>query len=94
MSGAPLSLLLPADLLDRLQALAEREGKPLAAVLLQAAEEFAERWEDYYQTCEALVQGEPERTTLSVAPEAEAGQEAEAAVLAAAADCGSNEVAR
>ncbi|WP_019645766.1 hypothetical protein [Novispirillum itersonii] len=77
MSGTPLSLLLPADLLGRLQGLAQRGDKPLAAVLLQAAEEFADRWEDYYQTCDALALGEPERATLSV-PAEDASSEATA----------------
>lgn len=75
MTDAPLSLLLPTDLLDRLQALAKREEKPLAAVLLQAAEEFADRWEDYYQTCDTLEQGEDGRTMLAVPPDDAAQQD-------------------
>lgn len=45
---------MPADLERRLMALAVQMEKTLDAVLLQALCEFADAWEDHFQTVEAL----------------------------------------
>lgn len=45
---------MPADLERRLMALAVQMEKTLDAVLLQALCEFADAWEDHFQTVRAL----------------------------------------
>lgn len=69
MSEETLSLKVPAQLYDRLKALAAKAEKSVDACLVQAVEEYVEHWEDYQRTCEALEAGADERVMLQVVNE-------------------------
>lgn len=61
-----LAVAVPAALLARLTAVAGRLGSDLAGVGRQALEEFADRWEDYQDTLDAIDLGTDQRVMLHV----------------------------
>ncbi len=63
-----LSVKLPPSLEARMRMLGTKMGKSLGQVLVQAASEFAETWEDHLRTVAAL-QDQEERVQLSVPKE-------------------------
>lgn len=69
MTDTTLTVTVPAELAERLSVLAERNGHDLSATLRQAMEEYADHWEDYHHTVDALDAGEDERVMLNVASE-------------------------
>jgi len=61
-----LSRMVSADLLARLNALAERADRPVADCVRQAIAEFCETWEDYHKTMDSIILNEDERRSLRV----------------------------
>ena len=68
-SDAPSLAALPADLRDRLVALAEHMDRRPEDCLVQAVTDYCETWEDYHRTVEALLLNEDERRSLRVVNE-------------------------
>jgi len=68
-SDAPSLATLPADLKDRLLALAEQMDRRPDDCLVQAVTDYCETWEDYHRTVDALVLDEDERRSLRVVNE-------------------------
>ena len=64
-----LSLKVPAELLERLRAIAAQKEISLEDSALEALAEYAESWEDFNRTVEHLEAGEEERTVLRAANE-------------------------
>jgi predicted DNA-binding protein len=58
MTDHTVTVAMPEDLRDRLEALAGREDKTVEDCLIQAVTEYVETWEDYYRTVESLESGE------------------------------------
>ena len=59
-----LSLKVPAELLERLRAIAAQKEITLEESALEAFAEYCETWEDFNRTVETLEAGEDERTVL------------------------------
>ncbi len=59
-----LSLKVPAELLERLQAIAAQKEITLEESALEAFAEYAESWEDFNRNLEHLEAGEEEPTVL------------------------------
>jgi hypothetical protein len=59
-----LSLTVPAELLERLRAIAAQKEITLEESALEAFAEYAETWEDFNRTVEIIETGEDERTVL------------------------------
>jgi hypothetical protein len=59
-----LSLTVPAELLERLRAIATQKEISLEASALEAFSDYAELWEDFGRTVEHIEAGEEERTVL------------------------------
>lgn len=64
-----LSLTVPAELLERLRAIAAQKEISLEDSALEALAEYTESWEDFNRTVEHLEAGEEERTVLRAANE-------------------------
>jgi predicted transcriptional regulator len=64
-----LSLTLPPDLLDRLNAIADQKELSRQQCALEAIVDYVDSWEDFHRTVERLEIGEEERTVLSAASE-------------------------
>jgi predicted DNA-binding protein len=64
-----LSLTVPAELLERLQAIAAQKEITLEEAALEAFAEYAETWEDFNRTLDHLEAGEEERTVLKAVNE-------------------------
>lgn len=64
-----LSLSLPAELLSRLEAIADQKEISIEDAALEALGEYVENWEDFNRTVEHLEAGEEERTVLRAANE-------------------------
>ncbi len=64
-----LSLTLTAELLERLTVIAEQKDISLKDCALEALAEYAESWEDFNRTVEAVVSGREERTVLRAVAE-------------------------
>ena len=59
-----LSLAVPAELLERLRAIAEQKDSSLEESAIEALTEYAESWEDFNRSVEHLEAGTEERTVL------------------------------
>ncbi len=59
-----LSLKVPAELQARLTAIALQKDMSLEACAVEALTEYAESWEDFSRTIDALDHGKEERTVL------------------------------
>lgn len=59
-----LSLAVPAELLERLRAIAEQKEGSLEESAIEALTEYAEAWEDFNRAVEHLEAGTEERTVL------------------------------
>ena len=64
-----LSLALTAELQARLTAIAEQKSLSLKDCALEALAEYAESWEDFNRTVEALERGKEERIVLRAVAE-------------------------
>jgi predicted DNA-binding protein len=64
-----LSLSLPAELVDRLTAIAQHKETSLDDCALEALADYVEAWEDFNHTVDLLEKGEEERTVLRAASE-------------------------
>lgn len=69
MCEKTLTLQVPPALQERLEALAGRLDQDIDSVLLQALEEYAERWEDHLRDLDAIDSGTDERVMLQVVNE-------------------------
>ena len=61
-----LSLAVPAELLDRLRAIAAQKESSLEESAIEALTEYAESWEDFNRSVEQMEAGQEERTVLAV----------------------------
>jgi DNA polymerase III gamma/tau subunit len=59
-----LSLKVPAEMLERLRAIAAQKEISLEESALEAFAEYAECWEDFQRTLQSIEAGEEERTIL------------------------------
>lgn len=59
-----LSLTVPAELLERLRAIAAQKEITLEESALEAFAEYAETWEDFNRSLDQIEAGEDERTVL------------------------------
>ena len=64
-----LSLALPAELLERLRAIAAQKESSLEDSAIEALTEYAESWEDFNRSVQHIESGAEERTVLSPAHE-------------------------
>ena len=64
-----LSLTVPAELLERLQAIAAQKEITLEESALEAFSEYAQTWEDFNHDLERLEAGEEERAVLKAVNE-------------------------
>lgn len=64
-----LSLALPAELLERLRAIAAQKESSLEESALEALAEYADSWEDFNRTVEHMEAGKEERTVLRAVAE-------------------------
>lgn len=69
MAEKTVTLQMPASVHDRLATLASRLEQPFEHILVQALEEFAERWEDHLRDCDSLEAGTDPRVLLHVVNE-------------------------
>ncbi len=59
-----LSLAVPAELLERLRAIAAQKESSLEASAIEALTEYAESWEDFNRSIKHMESGGEERTVL------------------------------
>ena len=64
-----LSLALPAELLERLRAIAAQKESSLEESALEALAEYADSWEDFNRSVEQMEAGKEERTVLRAVAE-------------------------
>jgi len=64
-----LSLAVPAELLERLRAIAEQKESSVEESALEALAEYADSWDDFNRSVEHMESGKEERTVLRAAHE-------------------------